>query len=287
MKIGRVMQKILCLGTAFLTLGTHILAFNSQTHSYVTSTSLEILSKLSEYLYKSGKMDKEEYEISKQLADNYKDHIINYSLKPDEDENQGAYKYHFYNPDTERNFAGEKETALKKYKIRFENAIRGCLEATLLKSLGGYDDALNKNKEDLKLTYDLIFEELGRSIHFLEDLSTCVHSGYDKPTDAVFKFPLHVEFEKKCDLVSNECYAVIPAESLRYYEVNLLEDIAQNTAVLSLDNFYRLENIETKDYNNLAKNAVLNAQKRVVGVLYKFVKESVKESNKYQESLKR
>ena len=287
MKVPKSIQKLLCLGSVFLTLGTNVLAFNSQTHSYVTNSSLEILSGLSESLHKSGKINEREYELSKLMVNDYKDHIIEYSLKPDEDENQGAYKYHFYNPDTERNFAGEKETALKKCKTHFENAIKNCLEVTLLKNLGNYDSALDKEKEDLRKTGDLVFEEVGRSIHFLEDLSTCVHTGYDKPTDSVFKFPLHVKFEKKCDLISEECHAVIPEESLKYYEVNSLEDLAQNTAVLSLDNFYRLENIESEDYIDLAKNAVLNAQKRVVGLLYKFIKEAVRESTAYQELLER
>lgn len=282
MKISRSAQKLVCLGTALLNLIAHTFAFNSQTHEYVTRSGLEILSEISKTLYNVGKMSQKEYELSNQLTREYKDHIIEFSLKPDEDENQGAYKYHFYNPDTGKNFAGEKESALKKSKIHFEDSLRGCLELTLLHHLDNYGTVL---KEDQNITYDKIFEELGRSIHFIEDLSTCVHTGYDKPTDAVLKFPLHVKFEKKCDLVSEECHAEVPIEILKYYEVNLLEDIAQNTAILSADNFYRLENIENEDYTNLAKNAVLNAQKKVVGILYKFIKEAVKETTEYQKLL--
>lgn len=229
-----------------------IQGFNSETHKYVTTSSLEFIEKSPKILGEERKFNDKENSILKEVSTIYKEHIIEYSLKPDEDENQGAFKYHFYNPVTERNFLGEKKTALSKYEKHFEKAL---------------ENYKNGNKDDA-------YEELGRSIHFLEDLSTAVHTGYDSPTDSVIKFPLHVGFEKKCDMIANECKPNITAEALDYYESNLTENIAKSIAFISMDNFYRLENIEMEDENELPRNAVLNAQNRITGIIYKFIKEA-------------
>lgn len=230
-------------------------AFNSATHKYVTTSSLEFIKeKSSGILGEERKLNEKENSILKEISEEYKEHIIEYSLKPDEDENQGAFKYHFFNPVTERNFLGERKTALSKYKDHFEKAL---------------ENYKNGNKSDA-------YEQLGRAIHFLEDLSTAVHTGYDSPTDSVVKFPLHVSFEKKCDNINTECKPNITAEGLDYYESNLAENIAKSIAFLSMDNFYRLEHVEMEDENELPRNAVLNAQNRITGIIYKFIKEAAK-----------
>lgn len=74
-----------------------------------------------------------------------------------------------------------------------------------------------------------------------------------------------------CDLINKNCDAQISAENLDYYRINDLKTIVKASAVLALDNFYRLEEIETSNEEELAKNSILNAQKNVVGMLYKFI----------------
>lgn len=233
----------------------NVIGFNSATHEYVTSSSLEFIKeKSSEILGEERKFSEKENSILKEISEEYKNHIIEYSLKPDEDENQGAFKYHFFNPVTERNFLGERKTALSKFEEHFEQALEE------------YKEGNSANA----------YEQLGRAIHFLEDLSTAVHTGYENPTDSVVKFPLHVSFEKKCDTVSNECKPNITTECLDYYEFNLPENIAKSIAFLSTDNFYRLEHVVLEDENELPRNAVLNAQNRITGIIYKFIKEAAK-----------
>jgi len=235
--------------------GSGVSAFNSETHKYVTQSSLGLMNDLSGDLKNHKKILSDlELSILEDLEGQYKNHLIEFSLKPDSDENDGAFKKHFYNPVTEKNFMNEEETALKKCKTHFEAAL---------------ENFKSGNKEKA-------YEELGRSIHFLEDLSTCVHTGYDQPIDAIAKLSLHVEFEKTCDAVSSRCKAVIPISSLDYYEQNVLENIAKSVAVLSMDNFYLLENVSLDSQENLASNAVLNAQKKVFGLIYKFIKEAAK-----------
>ncbi len=114
----------------------------------------------------------------------------------------------------------------------------------------------------------------------MADLSTSwktsillVHTVYESPTDSVFRFPLHVKFEKKCDQMQGELIAKISPQSFAYYEVNPLETIAKSSALLSADNFYYLQD-DTKDNDlSISKNAILNAQKKVVGIFYKFFKQ--------------
>ncbi len=224
--------------------------FGSESHRYITKYSIEKLGDMSKNLLSEQKINEKEFSTIENMKDKYKNVIINYSLKPDEDENQGGYKKHFYNPVTERNFLGEKETACLKCLEHYSNAIN-------------YHIMMDGEKE---------YEELGRAIHFLEDANTCVHTGYVNPTDSVIKFPLHVKFENKCDLVKETCSACMSPESLDYYKSNSLENIIKSSAILSMDNFYRLENTD-EEMEDLACNAILNAQKKIIGLLYRFANE--------------
>jgi len=227
--------------------------FGSQTHESVTKYSTGKISQSCDALKSVKGLNEKELSVLEDIQGDYNKIVVDGSLKPDDDENKGGFKYHFFNPVTERNYMGEKENASSKCVEHFENALN-------FYRTGDKPSA---------------YEELGRSVHFLEDANTCVHTGYDNPTDSVVKLPMHIRFEKKCDIVSEQCNAEVPAESLEYYEVNSVEDIVKSSAVLAMDNFYRLENIKN-DENKLACNAVLNAQKRVAGLIYKFIKEACK-----------
>lgn len=235
-------------------MGSGVQGFNSLTHEYVTSSSLDFMKESSKILGEERKLNTKEMSILQEISNVFRDHIIEYSLKPDEDENQGAFKDHFYNPITERNFLGEKKTALSKCESHFEEALE-CYK--------------KGNKSDA-------YEQLGRSIHFLEDLSTAVHTGYDNPTDSVVKLPLHVRFEKKCDMIREECKPNLTAEYMDYYEANAVGDIAKSISFISANNFYRLEHVETDNDSELPRNSILNAQKKVSGLIYKFIKEAAK-----------
>ncbi len=212
-------------------------AFNSDTHRFVTETSFNLASELN---------DKKIFSDSEFTK--YRDIICEYSLKPDEDEIEGAYKYHFYNPATESNFMGEKTSALTK-----------CVTH--------YDSAVDYYKKGNKV---MAFQELGRASHFLEDLNTPVHTGYDLPTDAVIRFPLHVRFEKVCDKIIGKCQISVPKEGLRYFEDNSVESIAKSSSVLSGGNYYYLTELKDTKEESIAKNAVHNAQNKVTGLIYKF-----------------
>lgn len=210
------------------------LAFDGPTHKYVTEKSLETLSGM-----------------KKECGDFYtneaKSEIAKYCVMPDEDENEGLFKDHFYNIATGRNFMGEKMSALLKFKNHYNQAVVNYKAGKKLKC----------------------WEELGRAIHFLEDLITPVHGGYDCPMDAVNKLPMHVDFEKKCVVIQNEYVAEISSDFIRYFVDNSLDEIGKMCSRIANDNFYALE----KKYvpkEKIASNSILNAQKVVCGILYRF-----------------
>ncbi len=224
-----------------ITLGTfvfsNIFAFAEKTHRYITTTSLENVLELNK---KNKFLKSEDRDFFSTITD--------YSLKPDEDETEGAFKNHFYNPATKTNFMGESYSAIEKFKEH-------------------YKDAKKYYSENDK---ELAFQELGRAIHFLEDLNTPVHTGYNLPTDAVFKLPLHVNFEKICDNICNRCHASINKTGLSYYSANSPETIAKSASIVASNNYDCLTDDQDEHQEMIAKNAILNAQRSVTGLFYKY-----------------
>ena len=230
-------------------------AFSDTAHKYVTRTSFEAFSEMNcdDNMRKSFQNLAEASEFFKNDEKEYKELFIKYSIQPDIDETQGIFKYHFYNPITETNFMNEKDSALTRFKEHFEKAV-------------------SNYKMDNK---NMAYQELGRAVHFMEDMNTPVHTAYELPSDSVKKLPMHVDFEKVCDQLCGECKLNLVAQSLKYYEINNFDTISRSAATLSADNFYYLEN-NKMDKEELARYAVLNAQKNVSGILYRFFIEVLK-----------
>jgi len=249
MRITKILKPFCSTLATLCLLSSTAFGFGSDTHEYVTTYGLDDILNLYNQSGKNVLYKENEITVLDEITKDYKDIIISGSLKPDEDESKGGFKYHFYNPITERNYMGEKETAVYKCKTHYEEALKNY--------------KLGKK--------DVAYEELGRSIHFLEDSNTPVHTGYDNPSDSVIKLPLHVRFEKTCDIINKDCQAVITKDSLDYFTSNSVETIAIASSVLAQDNFYRLDNDVDNNENDIAKNTVLNAQKKVIGLIYKFI----------------
>ena len=215
----------------------NISAFDGPTHEYVTKTSLGLL---------SG-MDKKYSEFYHNTA---KSELLIYCVKPDRDENEGGYKNHFYNPLTGRNFMGEKQSALTKFTGHYKNAVELYNSGSTFES----------------------WEELGRSMHFLEDLNTPVHTNYEDFWDAGIRLFMHIEFEKKCYEIQSKCICTLEPTSLIYYTNNSNENIGIECARLSADNFFALHKKISPD-EIVARDSIFNAQKAVAGMFHKFYSE--------------
>lgn len=226
---------ILSIFMCFSYLSMKACAFSGKTHQYTTQRGIEILDSVLGEKYKEFYLDKD------------REQILKYCTKPDEDETDGAFKYHFYNPATEKNFMGEDDSALARCKNHYQNAI-------------------NLFNNDCR---ENAFEELGRSLHFLEDLNTPVHTNNQSFVDTTYNVSFHVSFENKCKDIQSRVVSSLLKKEFRYYRINTIENIAKACAFLANDNFYSLYK-KTLPREAVAANSIKNAQKSVAGVLYKF-----------------
>lgn len=96
--------------------------------------------------------------------------VIKGCTRPDVDETQNAFDCHFYNPVTRKSYKGSEDSA----KNRFFWHLSEHLQSGSMM-------------------------ELGRAIHFIEDICTPVHTQYEDSFDSVLRLNLHVNFEKKLD----------------------------------------------------------------------------------------
>ena len=169
-----------------------------------------------------------------------KDIVICSSILPDKDENEGTFKNHFYNPATHKNFKGERTSALTKVIEHYQKS---------------------KNGNNL--------EELGRSLHFLEDLCTPVHTFYDDLFDAVVRLEQHVHFEKICDSLVDDFKLENKLETMKYYTHNSLKTICKSCAMKSSILFKQMDDGKIR-MAQVGKKSIENGIQAVAGILYRF-----------------
>lgn len=212
-------------------------SFSGPTHVFVTKNAINML-------------DGSDKKIGEFYTSNDRTILAESCTKPDDDEIEGAYKYHFFNPATEKNFMGEDLSALVKFTSHYNNAVE-------LFSCGKRVDSM---------------VELARALHFLEDLNTPVHTNNQDVLDTAFNFPFHISFEDKCVEIQDETKSLLSplsTESLKYYIDNKNSAIGKACAYTANDNLYSLvKDLLPKD--TVCKNAIVNAVEASEGVLYKF-----------------
>lgn len=170
------------------------------------------------------------------FADNQE--LLYGAVQPDIDECEDAFSHHFYNPVTLKDFYGSDDTAKNRSIWHFcEFLITGS------------------------------FEQLGRSLHFLEDICTPVHTQYEDYFDAVYRLKLHTNFEKKLDSYISDgsfkrsmCFEFIPS----------FVDLINHCALVSSSLYDDIKNQnEFSDYFlsktlNLASDSVENVSKLIL-----------------------
>lgn len=225
---------ILSIGISVFSLCCRAFAFSSDTHQYTTTRGIDIC--------------KNVIKDTKSLYTNdVYNQLYKFCTKPDDDEIEGAFKVHFYNPATEKNFNGEDDSALYRFKMHYGKALDLYKEEKIMDSIS----------------------ELGRALHFLEDMNTPVHTNNQSFLDSTIDVFLHTSFEKRCVQVQSEVVSKMLKREFDYYKNNTLEQIGKSCAFLANDNFYALYK-KKLPRDDIAKNSIENAQKAVAGVLYRF-----------------
>lgn len=236
MKLRKIFTSLLVIAMAVTTFSTEAFAFTANdTHAYVTEVGANVL------------IDT----MGSDYADFYTDDVIEtlmtYSKKPDEDETDGINMWHFYNPNTGKNFNGGSVTALSKFTSHYNNAVSYYND-------GQEDDA---------------WESLGRALHYLGDLNTPVHTNNQSLADAGTGLRSHISFEAKCEEIKEDYEVTMSSGSYRYYQNNTVTNIGKACANMASDNFNAMKN-QTSTVETVAGNSILNAERAISGILYKF-----------------
>ena len=157
--------------------------------------------------------------------------ILKGVVLPDKDENQNGYAYHFYNPLTNANYLGNELDARSK-----------CI----------YHYAQYRENDD--------FIELGRAIHFLEDICTPVHTQYEDTSDSILKLKLHLDFEKELDEymkkinISSKFLSFEEIINSNYLNVSLYDFINEN-CYKSVELYYKYKQKYVNSISETFENA--------------------------------
>lgn len=169
--------------------------------------------------------------------------LIEHCTKPDTDETDGAFKYHFYNPVTRKNFSGGRTSALTKILEHYNNAI------------------ILHFKNDKKS-----IEELGRALHFMQDICTPVHTYYEDTTDAINRLSQHQSFEKHVDKIIKENkgisitlnYITTHKKTIKWLGLNSIKTFAEYYALKASELFHYLDKKIKKPIDEIAIESVQN-----------------------------
>lgn len=231
---------------------TKACGYNPQTHRFITSQGILILKK-----------DKGDV-VDKLYEENGAQIIMDYSVKPDFDENDGGigvlggFRGHYYDPSTAKNFMGEKDnTANTRFCDHYNKAV---------------SYYKNGDKEQA-------WQELGRALHYLQDLSSPHHAG-NLPN---LKGPkgntlTHADYEAWVDR-HNLKYTVesAPKETYDYVQKNTTWQIGHEMAVNAKANLYRVKSwyyeLDDRNKRTATNNTLPKAQRASAGILYKFLKD--------------
>lgn len=207
------------------------------THQYLTARGLSIL---------TNDMG---YDLSKPLYD-YCDILLKGSDLPDNDENSGyTFMHHFYNPYTDTGLFNTKITAKTKFIQHTNKALQ----------------LFNDNKE-------ASMEELGRALHYLEDINQPFHTA-----NLTVLNSNHYDFEEYVDK-NRSLFKAASSDSYNLYK-NLtfeeyLNQLAYDCAINSNKYISLLK--DSSNYPKVCEELIPYVQKQVSNFLYRFLKEANK-----------
>ncbi|MBZ9609556.1 zinc dependent phospholipase C family protein [Clostridium estertheticum] len=175
--------------------------------------------------------------------------ILNFSDMPDNDEITFIpYAPHFYDPNTGKNYANGRDTALSRFLSHASNAV---------------------NSYSIDKTHS--YEELGRACHFLADLNEPHHTA----NVIASPFSTHTSYEKWADknrakfIISNghDYTAWTDSDFQTDCTHNAIRDAKESRQYISIVNDAK------GSWNEPTSEIFQNAQSDIAGFLYRFLKE--------------
>lgn len=183
----------------------------------------------------------------------YKNLFLEYCDKPDSDEKDYVFAYHFYNPYTQENYlpssmSASKITALTKFKEHIQNAVN------YYKSEKAY-----------------AMKELGRAIHFLEDVNVPHHA-----SNQVGVITSHTQYEEYISN-NNSLFYVTTSNAYNKYSNMKFMDFSVSIFDECAKNAYSYKSVgqsyDEAEWRSVAKPTLKLAQENVAALLYRFSKE--------------
>lgn len=183
----------------------------------------------------------------------YKNVLLTYCDKPDSDEKDYVFAYHFYNPYTNKNYlpsfmSTSKITGMTKFHEHMTNAV----------------NSYKSNKE-------YAMQELGRAIHFLEDVNVPHHA-----SNNVAGLSSHSQYESYVDK-NNSSFFVNTSKAYNKYSNLSFYDYCTSIFNDCAKNAYSYKSIcssfKTADFETAAKPTIKFAQENIASLLYRYEKE--------------
>lgn len=174
---------------------------------------------------------------------------------PDKDEIGNTFAGHFYNPDTQKNWAGSKTNTAKT------------------NAQSHYNNAYNKLKTNVNMSvnsdeFAYVLEELGRALHYIQDASQPHHAN-----NKVAIITNHSDYEKYVDGKINSYIGNIESTPKYYYSDASRYTVANythNTAVVVKPFYDSIKHNNNKTYwDSLGTAATQSATYYSSGVIYK------------------
>lgn len=183
----------------------------------------------------------------------YKNILLEYCVKPDKDETGYAFAYHFYDPNTNKNYLpsavpASKTTALVKFKEHMKNAVN-----------------------NYKTNKQLSMQELGRALHFLEDANVPHHAA-----NLIGGVTSHSQYEKyiekdetKYFVNTSKAYDKFSNYSFENYYIALFNECARYANSFK----DKAKSYKEADWDVVARPTLKLCQEDMASLLYRFEKE--------------
>lgn len=183
----------------------------------------------------------------------YKDVLFEYCDMPDKDEKDYIFAYHFYDPYTKKNYLpgvmkSSKITALTKFKEHIKNSV-----------------------ENYKSNKKFSIEELGRAIHFLEDVNVPHHA-----SNQIAGLSSHSQYEKYIS-ENNSLFYVYKSNSYDKFSNLSFEDFCVSIFDECAKNAYSYKSVgksyDKEEWKRVATATLKLAQENISALLYRFSQE--------------